>query len=352
MTLAKTLKNITLCATLLLSAGCSVYKQFVPEEQKPYTFPIKQPITSEEERRKENPLLHWHAGDQFDADDNLEEKIHPLDLPKFVKRTSTYFKKRVNEKVYDDLQETKLRDLAFVKNRRDYDMILRLGYPRTNNAGDIFEREFSTEVNQELQKVSTRALKDALQDIDAYEYVRPFFEFNLKKDKFPIVGRAFTSTTEQKEQPQPDPRAGTDEFDQRVTDPYKIPEQSLAKKFVLDRLSDVSIGINMDFDVVRVKTGFGLKPYVKWMDLFRWTYSSKDRTIEHKFAFTIDSIGIGFSAETNETCTRLNYLNFSVNYAITPDCMIGIGAYQQFYDVANEVEKRDIGGSFGFFARF
>ena len=338
MKLFKLFRNIALSAVIGISSGCTAQYIFVhPDETDIHQKPAIKP--SKDENGKLVP-----AGGTLEGEIKLDPYI-------FYNSFRARLHKRIEDRVYVDVQESAIRQFSTLYDKTSYAVIARDGNFRKNDLyGDWFEREFSANVYKESQKLFTRSFQDALKDQRFYnEHIEPFIDFNIKRDKIPFTDKKIVETSKEESRIQKDD--SVDDFDERLKNPHKTLQEEIDEDWFKDKLSDISFGLNVDFDFFKQSNNFGIQPYVKWLDLIKWTYSTRQHTIEHKLSFPVYNTGFGFTAETSETITKLNRLEFGINRAFTKNMVLGISGYQKFYDTNTGEENNEWGIAVGGFIR-
>ena len=352
MQLWSKLKKIALTTALCITSGCSASYIFVH----PDTIP-KEIILPEVDKEK-NPLdiekrmTNEYAGYETPPGGALGSKIK-LDTYQFYNRFYARLNQRASERIDVDLQESTLRDYHLLYDPVQYIVFVqRSQFSGNDDYRRQHEREFTADFYKEIQKLVSKSLRDTLKDINLYELLRPFVEFDIKRDAIPFTDKKIVDIPKENKDEKSRIIDPLDEFDERILNPHKVPREELSEDWLAKRVTDVSLGLNINYDIFKTGGDFGLEPYFKWMDLFRWTYSTRNRTIEHKISFPIYSTGFGFAAETNETLTRFDKIDASFSYAIQRKGKISISAFKEFYDIDGQKESNDQGFSLDFYLKF
>lgn len=336
-------------AVISLSSGCSLSKLVVHPE--PHADTVAK-LLAVSGKRSVDERLNDSGMRLVPPGGNLEGKI-TVDTYEFVNRFNAHLRRRIDERRYADLQESKLRDFLYFSDKTQHNIFARSsGRGSTDYYAEFSEREFSIELYRECQRMTTSSVRDAIKDINLYEHVKPVFEFNLKRDKIPFTDTHLLSVVEKKDETAVTANNSIDEFDDRIRNPHKFANDEFKDGWLTKRLADVSFGVNVDFDVFNITQGVGVQPYLKWADIFRWTYNTKNNTVEHKISFPVYGFGFGMSAETPQTFEQLNKIDFGINYVINSKTSIGFGGFKKFYDSGTGDDRSDEGASFGVFMKF
>jgi len=343
------LKKVLALATICASSGCSAYQIFAHPYDNSRDFFDSEKLKKRELNIEQRMTLK-PQGKKIPPGGDLDGRLK-LDAYCFYNRFYARLNQRMNERIYIDLQDSRISDFYYAGDEISRRISVRKGHKKYDNYGDLFETEFTADLYGESQKIAAKSIRDSLKDLELYEVLRPFFEFNIKKDTIPFTDKKIVEGKEsgQKTQLQ---EYSLDEFDERIANPHKVPEQELNEAWLINRLTDASLGINLNYDLFKAGKDFGIEPYVKWMDILRWTYNTKNLTIEHKLSFPVYNAGIGFSAETNEQLTRIDKLNASIGYSINRKTSISISGFKKYYDSDGQKEDKDEGMSISFFWRF
>lgn len=345
------IRNIVFASALCFLSGCSAQYIFChpQNEQKDLVFAehiAKKPVIIEER------MSLRQNGKEIPPGANLEGKIK-LDSYQFYNRFYSRLNQRSSERIHVDLQESKVRDYCFLSDSTQYGVFVRGSqFSKNNYHGDEKENEFNADFYNEIQKLTSKALRDSLKDLDIYEILRPFIEFDIRRDPIPFTNKKVVDTIKEKDENLTNKIDSMDEFDERLVNPHKVPKQELSEDWITDRLTNISLGLNLNYDLFKSGGDLAIEPYIKWMDVFRWTYYTKNYTIEHKLSLPIYHAGFGFSAETNQTCDQLNKMDASFSYAVDRLGVFSISAFKKFFDSDTNLVSEDEGISIGVYLKF
>ncbi len=345
------IKNIAFASALCFLSGCSAQYIFChPQtEQKDLIFEeqlVKKSIIVEER------MSSRQNGKEVPPGANLEGKIK-LDSYQFYNRFYSRLNQRASDRVNVDLQESKVRDYRFLSDPVQYHIFVKGSqFSKNSYHGDEKENEFNLDFYSEIQKLTSKALRDSLKDLDIYELVKPFIEFDIRRDPIPFTNKKVVDAVKEKDESLANKIDSMDEFDERLVNPHKVPKQELNEDWIAERLTNISLGLNLNYDLFKSGGDLAIEPYIKWMDIFRWTYYTKNYTIEHKLSLSIYNAGFGFSAETNQTCDQLNKMDASFSYAIDKLGVFSISAFKKFFDSDTNQISEDEGISIGIYLKF
>lgn len=350
------LKTAILSAAIFLASGCSATKLYYPPERM-YVAP-----------KHEDVIRVYSEEGDTPKGGRLEERIK-LDTYQIANKFRTRLTEEVVDRINLDLQESRVRLGSYVYDQATYDLFVR----QTFRHQDPFqinpaEQEFKKYFFNEIRRLSIKALRDSLKDLFVYQNVKPFFEFNLREDKIPFTDKSLgdlktDSVEEKKVEPAREVVSlptSIDDFDERILNPHKLQrDEPISSQWFYKKLTSATVGLNVNFDIPKSGDDFGLEPYLKWLDAIRWTYSTRDHTIEHKLSFPIYNVGLGFSARTDELVRDIHKVDLAFTHVFNvfdPERKTGalrIGVYQVFdVDKHDDKNKDDQGITFNVFVKF
>lgn len=333
MGLLKTIKHILLPALLSLTPACVTEPPrlfYPPQPAKQYLALVNGKETILETKGTKKPPAR-----------SLEKRI-PLRPAHCFNRFTAHAYRKIHERMYIDLNNNVFRQYRLVTTPETYHAIIQQGHARRQDAA-LAEREYAHTLYRECQRIALTAMQNTAKDLYLYQYLRPFFEFDLRRDKIPFTDKTVLPSAQ--EQPETDIHS-IDEFEERILNPQKAKKEEPTLDWLHDKVMTVSIGLNVDINILQTREPQGIEPYLKWMDTFKLVYSTKNKTLEHKISFPLDRYGLGFNATTDQLLQNLHNLGIRVNYLITPNSIARFNFSSTFG------KKEEYTPSFEIFIRF
>ena len=88
------------------------------------------------------------------------------------------------------------------------------------------------------------------------------------------------------------------------------------------------------------------------MNIIRLTYSSQDKTIQHRISLRIEKFSVGTTLETDQTLGRIDNIDFNINYNINDTSAVSLNGSRNFYDPEKKSEQNEFEIYLSYILRF